>query len=100
MFRVTVRGKFDGLTEADRTALKATRDPFQAAFTPEGTFSYDTSVSAFTFRCQVPAAAEEDGEAEATAGALAALDAHGLPYQVLKVAVTDMRTVRIRRKGR
>ena len=33
MFRVTIRGTFDGLSDADRAALLAGADPFVAAFT-------------------------------------------------------------------
>ncbi|TDD42900.1 hypothetical protein E1288_27910 [Saccharopolyspora elongata] len=97
MFRVTIRGKFDGLSEAGRAAVLATTD---TAFTEAGTFTHDGTVSAFTFRCQVPAERDDDGEREATQRALAALDAHGHPYQVLRTAVTDMRQIKIRRKGR
>jgi hypothetical protein len=96
MFRVTISGAFDGLSEAGRDAVLAAS---RTAFTEEGTFTHDDALSAFTFRCQVPAG-PDDGEAEATRGALAALDAHGLPYRLLRVAVTDMRAIKIRRKGR
>ncbi|WP_336207094.1 DUF6204 family protein [Nonomuraea sp. LPB2021202275-12-8] len=94
MFRVTISGTFDGLSDAGRDAvLAATR----TAFTEAGTFTHDGTLSAFTFRCQVPAG-PDDGESEATRGAFAALDAHGVPYQVLRVALTDMRSIRIRRR--
>ncbi|GAA2276527.1 hypothetical protein GCM10010149_19610 [Nonomuraea roseoviolacea subsp. roseoviolacea] len=96
MFRVTISGAFAGLDEAGRAAVRAAGG---AAFTEAGTFTFDDSVSAFTFRCQVPAG-PDDGEAEATRGALAALDAHGHPYRVLRTAVTDMRDIKIRRRGR
>jgi hypothetical protein len=93
---VTIRGKFDGLSEAGRAAVLAAGN---AAYTEAGTFTHDESISAFTFRCQLPAA-DDDDEKDATQRALAALDAHGHPYQVLRVAVTDMRQIKIRRKGR
>ncbi|GAA4235805.1 hypothetical protein FHR32_008518 [Streptosporangium album] len=96
MFRVIVSGTFDGLSEAGAAAVLAAGG---AAFTEAGTFTHDGSLSAFTFRCQVPAG-PDDGENEATRGAIAALDAHGHPYRVLRVAVTDMRHIKIRRKGR
>ncbi|GAB3964359.1 hypothetical protein GCM10029978_024650 [Actinoallomurus acanthiterrae] len=95
MFRVTIRGTFDGLSDADLDGA----DPFVAAFTEAGTFTSDSSLSAFTFRCQVPAG-PDDGEQEAAQRAIAALDAHGYPYRILRVAVTDMRDIKIRRKGR
>ncbi len=96
MFRVTVSGTFDGLSEDGRAAVLAAS---RTAFTEAGTFTHDDALSAFTFRCQVPAG-PDDGEAEATQGALAALDAHDLPYRLLRIAVTDMRTIKIRRRGR
>jgi len=100
VFRVTIRGVFEGLDEEDRTALLEGADAFRTAFTEEGTFTYDRGLSAFTFRCQVPAEADGDGEAEATERAMAALVAHGYPHRVLRVGVTDVRHIKIRRKGR
>ena len=97
MFRVTIRGKFDGLDETGRAAVQAATD---TAFTEAGTFTHDGTFSAFTFRCQVPEQSEDDDEKSATGRALAALAGHGLPHQVLRVAVTDMRHIKIRRKGR
>ncbi|MER5622775.1 DUF6204 family protein [Streptosporangium sp. NPDC002544] len=91
-----IRGKFDGLNDAGRAAVLAAGG---AAFTEAGAFTHDSSLSAFTFRCQVPAG-PDDGENDAVRKATAALDAHGHPYQVLHVAVTDMRHIKIRRKGR
>ncbi|MFI6291051.1 DUF6204 family protein [Nonomuraea sp. NPDC050790] len=94
MFRVTVRGSFGPLDERARTAVEAAAGP---AYTPEGTFTHDATMAAFTFRCQI-AAADGDGEAEAELAALEALAAHGHPHRVLKVAVTDLREVKIRRR--
>ncbi|MEV0594628.1 DUF6204 family protein [Nonomuraea cavernae] len=96
MFRVTISGTFNGLDEAGRAAVRAASE---IAYTEAGTFTHDQSVSAFTFRCQVPAG-PDDGEEEAFLGAMEALDAHGHPHKVLKVAVTDMRDIKIRRKAR
>ncbi|WP_329235784.1 DUF6204 family protein [Actinoallomurus sp. NBC_01490] len=99
MFRVTIRGTFGELGAADRAAVLTGDDAFGAAFTEAGTFTSDRGFSAFTFRCQVPAS-PEDGEKEATERAVAALEAHGHPCRILRVAVTDMRDIKIRRKGR
>jgi hypothetical protein len=53
-FRITVRGFFDTLTEAQRHELLAEADQhdiLQANYTPEGHLSYDLSArDAFTFR--------------------------------------------------
>ncbi|GAA3357942.1 hypothetical protein GCM10017744_030560 [Streptomyces antimycoticus] len=99
MFRVTIRGAFEELGEDDREALRSAVDSFQVGFTEAGTFTCDQSLSAFTFRCQVPAEEPEDGEREATERAIAALTAQGYPHRILRVGVTDMRNIKIRRKG-
>ncbi|WP_245647334.1 DUF6204 family protein [Microtetraspora niveoalba] len=96
VFRVTIRGKFTGLDDAGRAAVPAAGG---AAYTEAGTFTHDATVSVFTFRCQVPAG-PDDGEDEAALGAMVALDAHGHAYEILKIAVTDMRDIRIRPRGR
>jgi hypothetical protein len=53
-FRITVRGFFDALTEAQRRELIAAADQhdiLRASYTPEGHLSYDLSArEAFTFR--------------------------------------------------
>ncbi|MFI0423737.1 DUF6204 family protein [Spongiactinospora sp. 9N601] len=96
LFRVTIRGKFTGLDDAGRAAVLAAGG---TAYTEAGTFTHDSSVTAFTFRCEVPAG-PDDGEDEAALGAMAALGAHGHPHEILKLAVTDMRDIKIRPKGR
>ncbi|MEU6722696.1 DUF6204 family protein [Nonomuraea wenchangensis] len=95
MFRVTIRGRFKGLDAAERAVLTAASG---AAYTEAGTFTHDASVSAFTFRCQVPAGPDDD-EDDAALHAMAALEAHGYAHEILRIAVTNMRTIRIRRKG-
>ncbi|WNE99540.1 DUF6204 family protein [Streptomyces luomodiensis] len=99
MFRVTIRGTFEELAEDDREALRTAVDAFPVAFTEAGTFTCDRSLSAFTFRCQVPAG-PDDGEPEATERAIAALTAHGYPHRILRIGVTDLREIKIRRKSR
>ncbi|MEQ4723024.1 DUF6204 family protein [Nonomuraea sp. B19D2] len=94
MFRVTIRGKFKELDEAGRAAVLAAGG---AAYTEAGTFTRDQSVTVFTFRCQVPAG-PDDGEDEAALGAMAALEAHGHPHEILQLAVTDMRDIKVRRR--
>lgn len=98
MFRVSIRGKFNGLSEADRAALASGADEFDIGFTPEGSFTCDRTLSAFTFRCEVPVEAETDGETKATQRAMARLEAHGYPVTILRTAVTDLREIKVRRK--
>ncbi|WP_233506947.1 DUF6204 family protein [Spongiactinospora gelatinilytica] len=93
---MTIRGKFTGLDDAGRAAVLAAGG---TAYTEAGTFTHDSSVTAFTFRCEVPAG-PDDGEDEAGLGAMAALEAHGHPHEILKLAVTDMGDIKIRTKGR
>jgi hypothetical protein len=69
------------------------------AYTEAGTFTHDQSVTAFTFRCQVPAR-PDDGQDEAALGAMAAREAHGHPHEILQLAVTDMHNIKIGPKGR
>lgn len=97
LFRVIVRGKFDGLDDAGRAALRAKGGG--PLFSEEGTFTYDVNATAFTFRCQVPAGPDDD-ERVAGERAAEALQAHGLPYRDPNFAVTDLRTIRIRAKRR
>ncbi|UBU08285.1 DUF6204 family protein [Nonomuraea gerenzanensis] len=95
MFRVTIRGKFKGLDDAGRAAVLAAAG---AGYTEAGTFTHDASVSVFTFRCQVPLDGDDDDADVGALAAMEALEAYGLPHEILKVAVTDMRDIRIRRK--
>ncbi|WP_345944876.1 DUF6204 family protein [Streptomyces albus subsp. chlorinus] len=100
---MTVRGTFTELDGTSRAALRTASEGFGASFTEAGTFTCDSSLSAFTFRCQVPPPPEgevADEEAWAAQRATEALEAHGHPHRVLRLAVTDMRGIRIRRKGR
>ncbi|RJL27188.1 hypothetical protein D5H75_25680 [Bailinhaonella thermotolerans] len=94
---MTVRGVFGELSPQARAALREGSDPFQAAYTGAGTFTTDPAVSAFTFRCS-PATGPDDDEESAAKLALSALAAHGHPHRILDVAVTDLSTVKIRRR--
>lgn len=100
MFRVLISGTFDGLGDADRSRLSAGAGLLPGGFTEAGTFTCDRSLSSFTFRCQVPPGEDDDDdEPGVTRRAVAALEAYGYPYRILRVAVTDMRDIKIRRKG-
>ncbi|AKN68562.1 hypothetical protein QR97_00875 [Streptomyces sp. PBH53] len=63
-FRITVRGAFDALTGTQRAALladAAEHDVLRAAFTPEGTLTYDIAARpAFAFRFSAAGEKEED----------------------------------------
>ncbi|GAA3012932.1 DUF6204 family protein [Streptosporangium longisporum] len=98
MFRVLISGTFGELGDADRSRLSSGAGLLPGGFTEAGTFTCDAGLSAFTFRCQVPPE-EDDDEPGVTRRAMAVLEAHGYPYRILRVAVTDMRDIKIRRKG-
>jgi hypothetical protein len=100
IFRVTVRGRFDGLDEADRARLLADQPAHDVvgsgAFTAEGTLTYERAVDFFTFRIQLRGrgdGAEQDVLDEAQARALAAVDARGVGHRDVKAKATDMATV-------
>ncbi|MEV6110058.1 DUF6204 family protein [Streptomyces sp. NPDC051940] len=100
MFRVSVRGKFKDLDERQRESLRAEAGVMQTAFSEEGSFSYDSGLSVFTFRVQLAPESDDEDEDDAGLRALAALEARGYPHEVIKVAVTDMRAIKIPSKRR
>lgn len=96
IFRVMVRGRFSGLDANTRERLVAeagAHDVFSAAFTAAGTFTYEPSLHAFTFRYEVRESGD-DPEAAATErareAASAYLDANGIGYTDLTIVATDM----------
>ncbi|MEY9877291.1 hypothetical protein ABH931_006815 [Streptacidiphilus sp. MAP12-33] len=96
-FRVTVRGVFDDLTEAQRADLLARageHDVLHAAFTAEGQMTYDIAArTAFTFRLQDSGEAEEDillAEMRAEDAAKAWLDTRGYGYRNLRTQAQDL----------
>ena len=104
-YRVTVRGRFEGLDEVTRARLRsqaAEHDVLVARFSDEGTLTYDERVDAFQHRSVVrvdEGAGEED--VALTAGELAAveyLEAAGLGYGRLRSAATCMDDVKVRRR--
>ncbi|MEU0334666.1 DUF6204 family protein [Streptomyces sp. NPDC006193] len=96
-FRVTVRGAFDALTEAQRAALladAAEHDVLRAAFTPEGTLTHDIAVRpAFTFRFLATGEKEEDileATERAEAAAKAWLTERGYGFKHLRSTAEDL----------
>ncbi|MCK9901163.1 hypothetical protein CC117_02090 [Parafrankia colletiae] len=89
-FRVIVRGAFADLTAEQRAGLAAhaaEHEPLRAAFTPDGTLTYEIDARPFfTFRFEI--AADTDTEAAAVAArgetrALAWLDERGYRHKHL-----------------
>ncbi|CAL9292692.1 DUF6204 family protein [Streptomyces sp. SudanB182_2057] len=96
-FRITVRGAFDGLTEAQRAALladAAEHDVLRAAFTPEGTLTYDIAARpAFVFRFSATGEKEEDilkATERAEEAATAWLTERGYGYKQLRSTAEDL----------
>ena len=95
-FRVTVRGRFDDLTERARRYLvgaRAEHDLFVSAFTPEGTFTYDDRILFFNLRYEIradgPRASDDAGDL-AIAEAEQFLDTMGFGYTGLRAQVADL----------
>lgn len=96
-FRVIVRGAFDQLTDAQRAELAlgaAEHEPLRAAFTPEGTLTYEIAARPFfSFRFQLTADGDTDmdevsGQAEARARAW--LDERDYGYKNLTSRVDEV----------
>jgi hypothetical protein len=69
VFRVTVRGRFAGLSAQTRASLMREvehHDIFKSAFTPEGTFTYDDKILFFNLRYEVRTAEGEHAAQETT----------------------------------
>nr|BFE70197.1 hypothetical protein GCM10020092_034980 [Actinoplanes digitatis] len=105
--RVTVRGAFDGLDDEQRAsllALAAQHDVAFAAYTDEGSLTYDIAARPFfTFRFARTAQSEQDVPAvvrDAEAAAVAYLDEHGYGYKNLSAQAVDMSQVPLGKRGR
>jgi hypothetical protein len=101
IFRVTVRGRFDGLDAEARARLLADQPQHDVvrsgAFTEAGTLTYERAVDFFTFRVQLRGkgdGAEDEVRAEAEARAAHAVAQLGAGHREgLKVTATDMASV-------
>lgn len=104
--RVTVRGAFDGLTADQRAELlahAAEHDVAFAAYTAEGSLTYDTARPFFTFRVAETVEREQDipaavARAETTAAAY--LTARGYGFKNLSSRAADMSQVPLGKRGR
>ncbi|MFI9808107.1 DUF6204 family protein [Streptomyces sp. NPDC052301] len=96
-FRITVRGAFDGLTDEQRAALladAAQHDVLRAAFTTEGTLTYDIAARpAFVFRFAAAGEEEEDileATEHAEEAARAWLNERGYGFKNLRSTAEDL----------
>jgi Family of unknown function (DUF6204) len=99
IFRVTVRGRFVELGESQRRHLLEALDDHhvtKAAYTGEGTFTYDSSLYAFSLRYEIRTDGDHPGESAAASGLSQAesfLRTLGFGFDHLKVTTTDMRSM-------
>ena len=93
MYRVTVRGRFDDLSDVARRYLaraQAEHDIFVSAYTPEGTFTYDVRLAFFNLRYELRSAADDaDPAAVALEEAEMFLRTMGFGYSHLRTDVVD-----------
>lgn len=108
IYRVIVRGRFDGLDASAGARLLAESDRHtvaQAAFTETGTLTYDGSLDSFGFRVQVRERGDDAADAEARAVeqaerlALAELARRGATGRDLRTSTSNMAEVWTRPGG-
>lgn len=102
IYRVVVRGHFHGLTPETRARLldeAAEHEIFKATYTPDGSFTYEPNLVAFSFRFElrerddVAADAEARVVEQALAKATASLEAMGVDHRHLRATATNMASV-------
>jgi hypothetical protein len=94
IYRVTVRGRFVGLSSQTRAQLGATaadHDLFVSSFTEEGTFTYDERLQFFNLRYEIRSlTAGEDPATRALSEAESFLRILRIGHGQLRAAVMDM----------
>jgi len=97
IFRVTVRGWFDQLTDEQRAALLAVAAEHDVVsvggFTETGTLTYERALRTFTFRVQLRDDEETVVLERATAMAVAEVEALGVAHRDLRARAVDMASV-------
>lgn len=106
-FRITVRGFFDALTQAQRSELLAEADQhdlLQATYTPTGHLSYDLSArEAFAFRFLDTGEQEDDVTAATERAETAAatwLTDRGYRFKNLRSQAVDLATAPLSKRQR
>lgn len=93
--RVTVRGRFVGLTDDRRQYLvraQPEHDIFVSAFTPEGTFTYDDRIAFFNLRYEIRCGGDSPTQEAGDTALLEAemfLSTMGFGHGPLKADVVD-----------
>ncbi|MDP2293488.1 MAG: DUF6204 family protein [Actinomycetota bacterium] len=97
--RVTVRGQFRDLSDAPRQYLvraKADHDMFKAAYTPEGTFTYDDRIQFFNLRYEIRCGGDDPTALAAMTGEVEAetfLRTMGFGHHPLRIDVVDVSAI-------
>ena len=92
-YRVTVRGRFDGLSDRARTYLQGARaehDIFVSAYTAEGSLTYDDRLDFFNLRYECRADDADIAGLECLEEAIRFLDTMGFGHRDLKVNIADL----------
>jgi hypothetical protein len=103
--RVTVRGRFGELSEQAQEYLRSNQDQHdvsRAAYTSEGTLTYDAVIDFFSLRYQIRLGETDPDElaaAHAISEAELFLRTMGFRYRGLKTTVMDMADVWSARPG-
>jgi Family of unknown function (DUF6204) len=103
IFQVIVRGRFHELTKSSRSALVTSlndHDVSRAAFTKEGTFTYDAQVDSFSLRYEIRIGHDEPADVATSLGlheAEAFLGIMGIGHKGLRASATDMSDVWVNR---
>jgi hypothetical protein len=99
VYRVIVRGRIDALDDEQRDELRAEapdHEALRAAFTREGTLTYDDRLDFFSFRYEVRVRSDDGSDPtekafdQAVARAASFLDGRGIAYRYLKPTGTDL----------
>jgi len=100
VYRVTVRGRFEGLDERTRARLLAAvdeHDIFVSAYTVEGTFTYDHKLEFFNLRYEVRLNGASASEKEAADVGLREAEEFlrtlGYGHKGLRAKAVDMATM-------
>lgn len=104
-YRITVRGRFENLTAAQRDQLHAEQDEhgmFAARFTPEGTFLYAPELVGYQFRYLLnveegsPEDADLAAQLEAEDLAEAGIRERGFEGRIVDISLTCLEDMKIR----
>ena len=93
VFRVTVRGRFAGLSDETRRYLvraQPEHDICVSAYTPEGTLTYDERILFFNLRYEIRCDGDADPAVLGMAEATQFLETMGFGHTGLRAHVVDM----------